>query len=250
VDRIQPGIESLSTAVLRRMDKGVDALHNVRLLKYAKEYGVAVTWNIILGTPGETGEDIDGMTRRLPALTHFDPPSLTRLRLDRFSPYHERPADYGLTVTGPAPFYRYLHDLPAGELARIAYFFTYRTTRTAPSVTYARLNRAVAQWHEDHPGADFVHRRGPGFTILEDTRGPVAVRRVLRGREEETYHLLADGGTRTSVNSALGEGKWEPEEWEELLKRWGAEGLVFTDGGRALALSRAMRSTSGREASQ
>jgi ribosomal peptide maturation radical SAM protein 1 len=43
VDRIQPGLESLSTPILRLMKKGVTALQNVRLLKWAAQYGLRVT---------------------------------------------------------------------------------------------------------------------------------------------------------------------------------------------------------------
>ena len=50
---IQPGIESLSTHVLRLMDKGVSAIQNVQLLKWARELRMAVTWNVIWGFPGE-----------------------------------------------------------------------------------------------------------------------------------------------------------------------------------------------------
>jgi ribosomal peptide maturation radical SAM protein 1 len=53
VDFLQPGIESLSTPILKLMRKGVTALQNVRLLKWCAEYGIQVYWNVIYGFPGE-----------------------------------------------------------------------------------------------------------------------------------------------------------------------------------------------------
>ena len=58
VQAIQPGIESLSTPILKLMNKGVTALHNIRLLKWAREYGVRVVWNLIYGFPPRAVERI------------------------------------------------------------------------------------------------------------------------------------------------------------------------------------------------
>ena len=54
---IQPGVESLSTHVLQLMRKGVTALQNIQLLKWCKQYGVTVAWNLLYGFPGETAAD-------------------------------------------------------------------------------------------------------------------------------------------------------------------------------------------------
>src|SRR4029078_7898919 len=51
ITRIQPGIESLSDDVLRRVRKGVSALQNIQLLKWCKETGLEVAWNILCGIP-------------------------------------------------------------------------------------------------------------------------------------------------------------------------------------------------------
>jgi len=41
---IQPGIESLSTPILKLMEKGVTALQNIRLLKWCAEFGLQPFW--------------------------------------------------------------------------------------------------------------------------------------------------------------------------------------------------------------
>src|SRR5581483_3803198 len=46
VTRIQPGIESLSTAVLRLMRKGVTAVQNIQLLRWCAEYMVEPYWSL------------------------------------------------------------------------------------------------------------------------------------------------------------------------------------------------------------
>ncbi|MCG8455717.1 MAG: RiPP maturation radical SAM C-methyltransferase, partial [Holophagales bacterium] len=53
VTLLQPGIEALSTPVLKLMRKGTTALQNIRFLKSCLAYGIEPTWNLLIGFPGE-----------------------------------------------------------------------------------------------------------------------------------------------------------------------------------------------------
>ena len=57
--QFSPGIESLSTPILRLMDKGVTALQNIRLLKLCSEFGIQPLWNIMYGFPGEPPDEYE-----------------------------------------------------------------------------------------------------------------------------------------------------------------------------------------------
>ncbi len=57
---VQPGIESLSSHVLKLMKKGVTGIQNIQLLKWCREYGIEVAWNLLYGFPGETAEGLRG----------------------------------------------------------------------------------------------------------------------------------------------------------------------------------------------
>ena len=52
---VQPGVESFSSHVLKLMRKGVTAIQNIQMLKWCREYGVDVAWNLLYGFPGENG---------------------------------------------------------------------------------------------------------------------------------------------------------------------------------------------------
>jgi hypothetical protein len=77
VYRIQPGIESMSDHVLKLMRKGTTALRNVQLLKWCREYGVAVDYNILYGFPGETADDYQQMLDLLRSIAFLGGPSAT-----------------------------------------------------------------------------------------------------------------------------------------------------------------------------
>lgn len=124
VERIQPGIESLSTRILRIMNKGCRAIENVHLMKSAADAGIALTWNFLCGFPGEEEKDYEEIAALLPALFHLQPPQgLFTVQIHRFAPYHSRPEEMGMGEIRPAVPYFLAYDLPAGELLDLAFFF-------------------------------------------------------------------------------------------------------------------------------
>jgi ribosomal peptide maturation radical SAM protein 1 len=120
---IQPGIESLHDGVLGLIAKGNTALMNVQLLKWAREFGIRLTWNLLYGFPGESDTWYAEMASWLPSIFHLQPPAdFLRVRYDRFSPYHTQPQDYGLRLN-PGRAYASIYPLPDDALRRLAYAF-------------------------------------------------------------------------------------------------------------------------------
>merc|ERR1711966_191930 len=120
---IQPGIESLSDSVLNLMKKGTTAAVNIECLRLCREYGIRPAWTILSGFPGEKEEWYEETNRLLPLLFHLCPANgIISIRYDRFSPYHDRPVDWGLNLE---PYDAYQHVYPAykDQYSDIAYFF-------------------------------------------------------------------------------------------------------------------------------
>jgi len=72
---IQPGIENLSTPLLKRINKGTSQLQNIQTIKQCTELNFIVSWNIIYKLPGETEEDCLTNCTLIPKLFHLIPPS-------------------------------------------------------------------------------------------------------------------------------------------------------------------------------
>lgn len=154
VRSIQPGIESLDDNVLTLIAKGNSALMNLQLLKWSREFGIDVAWNLLCGVPGESDVWYAEMAKWLPAIFHLQPPTgVSRVRYDRFSPYHMRPRDFGLTLE-PSRAYPYVYPLPKQSLMRLAYSFEdigrprhmHRGLSDEPGQT--ELQEVVWQWNE------------------------------------------------------------------------------------------------------
>ena len=124
---IQPGIESLDTEILKLMKKGVSAVQNIQLLKWCTEFGIRVTWNVITGIPGEDPDAYIEMKKIMPLLYHLSPPSSSSpFQLHRFSPYFDRPQQYGLESLGAHAIYQYIFPIPKNDLDELVYHHSYK----------------------------------------------------------------------------------------------------------------------------
>ncbi len=153
---MQPGLESLSQTQLRAMDKGVSPQQNIQCLKWSYYYRIAVSWNILLGFPGETDEDYQRQIALIPSLFHLQPPEATgKFWLERFSPYFRKPHEYGIRITGPGTAYEYVYDARQVDLMKIAYDFEYELDdwKVNPHV-YQELVDVVREWQRLHGSAD------------------------------------------------------------------------------------------------
>ncbi len=223
---IQPGIESLSDEVLKLMDKGSTAMTNVQLLKWTREFGVRVSWNFLAGFPGETDEWYAEIASWLPLVAHLQPPGRTvDIRYERFSPYHSRPADYGVELR-PNRYYRYVYPLGAESLSELAYFFEDHSPRPGPGPGRRALDEAVEAWAgrfwTGMPVILSMTDDGRRLHLI-DTRPCAPARHVVLEGEERELYLACD--------TPLKEGP------AELLARLVERKLVLSLNGRYLALA-------------
>jgi hypothetical protein len=175
VKSMQPGIESLSAAQLKEMDKGVSPMQNLQCLKWSSYYNILLSWNILLGFPGETNEDYRRHLGLIPAIVHFPPPgSVGRFWLERFSPYFKWPERYGLRITGPGMAYDYVYDSRCVDLTKIAYDFEYELDWKVDPALYEELTRSVHDWQRRHASSDkpfLYYAKSLGYVTIYDGRG-------------------------------------------------------------------------------
>lgn len=176
---MQPGLESLSLNQLRAMDKGVTPMQNIVCLKWSFYYRVTVSWNILLGFPGETNEDYQRQIDLIPSLVHLQPPEATgKFWLERFSPYYTGPHEYGVRITGPGMAYEYVYDGRQVELKKIAYDFEYELQNwpVDPHV-YQELVAAIEGWQRLHASNDrpfLYYSKALDYVTVYDGRNPKA----------------------------------------------------------------------------
>jgi ribosomal peptide maturation radical SAM protein 1 len=150
VNRIQPGIESLSTQLLQTIHKGTSARQNIMALRFARVCGVRLSWNLLYGFPEDRLEWYTEMAERVPTLQHLEPPSgLSPLSYDRFSPYFDRFAEFGIEKLEPVGAYR-LAFPPENDFERVAYHFCAQSTGVSVEhpKEFHELMSSVERWRD------------------------------------------------------------------------------------------------------
>ena len=236
IKKIQPGIESLDTNVLKLMRKGCTMLQNVQTLKLAAENGLFVEWNLLHGFPGETAENYRAIAAVIPKLGHLQPPSVCGpVRADRFSPYWARPESFGIEIS-PNPAYAYIYPFSPEIVARLAYHFDISSRASGElAEAVAETARAAAAWREGQPRSRLaLWSRDDCSVEVEEGRA---------GRAPWTQQF--DGAAAFLLRAC-----WQARPWRALVQEYGeaddlrraldgleALDLILVEGDRLLTLA-------------
>ena len=119
---MQPGIESLSTAALKHMGKGVQAWQNIQFLRFAAEQGLRTIWTSLVGFPDEIDDWHAEAASHFHKLTHLEPGGVSRVRYDRYSPLFKRADAAGICLR-PFEGYQHIYPVDGADLFDQSYFF-------------------------------------------------------------------------------------------------------------------------------
>ena len=184
------------------------------------------------------------MAELIPSLIHFTPPNFMPIQMERFSPYFDRPAEFGIELTGPMPQYKFLYPVSSEALSNLAYDFEHRYLDGRDPETYVTgLSNAVDRWRQfskDGPG--YLHyRRGPGFLSVEDRRAGVeAADYRFDGIEEKIYLACDAGATADHLSTQFavdGDEALDAKEIEEFLNDLVDARLMYREGNCFLSLA-------------
>jgi ribosomal peptide maturation radical SAM protein 1 len=236
---VQPGIESFSTSVLRKIRKGVSAVQNVHTLLLGRRYGVRVYYNLLYGFPNDNDDEYERMVAILPRLLHLDPPvSCLPVQITRYSPLQVRPEDFGINLAEPDPAYELIFSRDYRErtgfsLEDYCYVFE-RPFENSVRLTryYTNISEIVTAWtsmfidkttwlysdYSTNNGLKVYDRRGPDETIhyLD-----VATTELLRACSRPiSINALHDANIRFVPKNCIG----------DIVDELDTLGLVFKDG--------------------
>jgi ribosomal peptide maturation radical SAM protein 1 len=244
---MQPGIESLSHAQLREMDKGVSPMQNLQCLKWSLYYHIDISWNILLGFPQETDQDYRRQIDLIPSILHLQPPeAVGKFWLERFSPYFMRPADYGIRITGPGMAYEYVYDARTVDLNKVAYDFEYEIDHKVSPGLYEELTQAVYEWQRRHASGDkpfLYYVKSASYVTVYDGR-------VAGLPQRERYDWPAAfvlehcndapksaEQIRQGLAAAPPSGTFDPAQLEQVLDHLVSRRLLYEERGRYFTLA-------------
>jgi magnesium-protoporphyrin IX monomethyl ester (oxidative) cyclase len=230
------------------MSKACKAWQNIQFLKWCREAGVYVGWYIMCDFPGEDDAWYGEMADLLPLLTHLQPPwALARVRLDRFSHYHEHASEAGMSLY-PPELYRSIYPVGDKALRDLVYFFEDDARRRNPMLAYVlerpgirATSRAAARWKLTFWSGN---RAGLSMDVtdcvikVQDTR-PIAVRRTfsLEGLDRDLYLACDAATTERDLMDRLRRDGVTGEDIKAALRRLTRYKLMIETGARYLALA-------------
>jgi ribosomal peptide maturation radical SAM protein 1 len=230
VERIQPGIESLATSVLKLMRKGSTLKINLDCLRFARALGIEAAWNLLTDFPGDEDVAYEEMADLVPLLHHLQPPiGIGRLSIERFSPYFDKREEFGISNVRPIAAYE-LAFPTVHNLESLAYHFVgdYDSSlRRNPSLS-RRLAAYVERWRASW-GPD---QELPILTVIDvpPDRSLLIDTRECAPKDAE---LLDEAATSVCLS---GIGKDDDVAW--ALDR----GYIHDDHGQILPLATATES--------
>lgn len=242
---LQPGIESLNSNILRHINKGINTWQNIQMLKWCRQFGVQVGWNLMTCFPGEQDAWYDEMADLIPLLTHLQHAHEIIVRYPRYSTYFENQSAYGLNLL-PTELYRYIYPLDNNDIADIVYHFEdageWGQNVGAGRPGLARVRDAIRQWRlswnaNPRPTLSLTSVNSRSGTVL-DTR-PMA---VCTSHELESVALrilqLCDSAIRRTELFVLlkNDGIDDLEEIELTITDLRQRGLLVAIDGRFLSL--------------
>jgi hypothetical protein len=227
------------------MNKGTTGIQNVRLLKWARYYGLRISWNVLLGFPGEREEDYAQQLATMKLIRHLQPPeSASRIWLERFSPNFERSAELGFVNVRPEPAYAHVYPKHI-EHERVAYFFSYDAPSTLPDEAYAETRAYVEEWREtwNSSNTPFLgYQRGAGRLVITDGRNPENPQMHLFGERAALVYeacALTPHGLPQVLETVRAQGGVDVSETTigDDLATFCRLGMMLEEDGRYLSLA-------------
>ncbi len=244
---LQAGIESLHPKALDAISKGCNPMMNLMLLKWGRELGIRISWNMLVSIPGVPDECYGEMADWLALVHHLEAPQgTTPIRFDRFSPYQQQQDRYGLKLS-PYPQYASVYPVEGADLEELAYFFVDEDalplSRVSERPGWSRLAKEIHEWFgtfiQEKPVLCMEERDGKVF--IRDTR-KVAVREehCLEGAEALVYQAC-DSAPKVRGLQALIQRRFEQDlprtEIESIVQSLLESKLLLDWGGSLLALA-------------
>lgn len=212
---LQPGIEGLQDEYLTLMNKGNSGIKHIELLKLSKMYGINLSWNLLLGFPGEKEIWLEELLEIIPLLRHLPPPmAINHIVYQKHSVYTKNPKNYDLELR-PVPTYTFAYNGNTKLAEGLAYNFEpvseqeqsiyYDIRQKSPR--YKAVVNAVSEWkqaHRDHRGLFCMIETGEKLEITD-----------YRGLSPNLFHTLI------GVEKAVYQASRAPIKIEKLCENLG-----------------------------
>ena len=228
---VQPGIESLSTHVLRLMKKFSTGMNNLAFIKWCTYFGINNLYFILTGFAGETAADYAEQCRVIRLIPHLQPPvGIATARADRGSPMFTQPDAHAVSRLVPSSCYPYIYPQDRFDLTRVAYFFEHEQGQILAAHEYAEIYSQVEEWRrlwQQHPRPILRYVKAWQSILLEDTRMGSLRQTTYTDRAAELYEFCNDARSLQAIVQAFdGDTAWVEDTLGQFIEQ---DVLIYLD---------------------
>jgi len=183
VDEVQVGIESLSTSLLKKMNKGVTVIKNIETMKAFEEPNTpTLRSNIILDFPSSDQRDVDETLQNLQFVRHLTPLKPISFWLGYASDVYFNYHSYGLTSVFNHPYYSYL--FPEKIFKNLILMIQGYRLKLNNKKLWQDVRRKVIEWEKNYKKIKYSDLKPKPILSYYDARDfLVIIERIGIGKE-------------------------------------------------------------------
>ncbi len=184
---VQIGIEALSTALLRKLNKGSTAIQNLQIMRDCEELGISNVSNLILQFPGSEPDHVKETLRALDFAAPFRPLRAVSFWLGFGSPVWHDQAAFGVKAVFNHPNYRILFPPRVCRAVRFM-IQSYRGDRGYQRRLWQPVREEIRAWKKAYEEFHSGPSRCPMLTY-RDGRDFLMIRQKSPHKDTITHRL-------------------------------------------------------------
>lgn len=243
LDTVQVGIESLSSRMLQKLNKGTTAIENVEIMKHCEEIGIENRSNLIVRFPGSDANDVARTLRAIEYVQIFRPLKPVRFWLGLGSPVCNDLAAFDIKTHCNHPHYAALFP---PEICREVPFVIrgYRGDLVKQKKLWGPVMRRIKTWEASYsqlmsarPGEPVLsYQDGGNFILIRQRRtGGSPISHRLTGSSREVYIFCRHHRAFKSIAEKF--PGFSQKQIQGFLGEMVVKKLMFEDDGRYLSLA-------------
>lgn len=243
LEKVQIGIEALSSRMLKKLHKGTTAIENLEVMKHCEELGIENRSNLIVEFPGSHQVDVVETLQAIEFAAIYRPLKPVRFWLGLGSPVCSNGAAFGIKTHFNHPHYKAL--FPEDISRKVPQVIqAYRGDRVRQKKLWKPVMRRIKQWESDYSARQqqnpelpvLGYRDGGDFIIIREksTDGQTHNHR-LAGSSREIYLFCQQRQSLPVI--AKQHPRFSQRQIKSFLDEMVHKKLMFTEAGQYLSLA-------------
>lgn len=237
VSNIQIGIESFSDRLIKIYNKGTNLMKMVEILKWCKELGINLSYNIIIDSPFETKKDIKEIKKNIDYLRFFQPPNISKFVISYESLMYYYLTKYKINKLYPP--YEITKCYPqkiAISLTPLISFHGGYSFKPKNKINYKKIMPKIKEWKENYTLYSLICFRGEDFLDIESKTKGGLEHIIIEGRLEKEIYLACMNMSR-NMKDLLKKIKCTRKKLLQVLNKFIKLKIMFYSNDRYLSLA-------------